>query len=429
MLLQKSDYPISGRRKTMEKRVSVIRCPDYEPSRVEVALRECLDLLGGIGRFVGKGQRVCLKVNLLMAAEPERAITTHPAVIEALVNLVREAGGIPFIADSPGAPYTERVLRRIYRAAGLLDLAERTGVELNWDTEAVEVSYPDGKILKRLDIIKPVLDADVVIAMPKLKTHLYTTLTCATKILFGVVPGYTKAGYHAKLANLERFAEMLLDILAYVKPALFVMDGILGMEGDGPAMAGQPREIGLLLASSDAVALDVVACRVIGLDPEWVPMLRLAKERGWWDGSPESIEVVGRRIEEIAVSDFKLPQVTPRKADGLAGLLWWQRLMQPLFKPILTPRPVPMRGKCTACRTCERSCPQGAISIVGKVAVVDDGKCIRCYCCHELCPEAAIELEFSWMGRLMRWSGAFGAPTTRPLPSGGAASRTGPCMD
>ncbi|MEW6569131.1 MAG: DUF362 domain-containing protein [Chloroflexota bacterium] len=192
-------------------------------------------------------------------------------------------------------------------------------------------------------------------------------------------------------------------------PPLFVMDGILGMEGDGPGMAGQLREIGLLLASSDAVALDVAACRVIGLDPERVPMLRLARERGWWDGStglaevgsPESIAVLGRRIEEVAVPDFKLPQVAPRKADGLAGLTWWQRLTQPLYKSALTPRPFPVRGRCTACRTCERSCPQGAIAIVGKVAVVDDGKCIRCYCCHELCPEGAIVLERSWLARRM----------------------------
>jgi uncharacterized protein (DUF362 family)/Pyruvate/2-oxoacid:ferredoxin oxidoreductase delta subunit len=392
-------------------KVSVVRCPNYEPSRVEEAMRESLDMLGGISRFVGKGQRVCLKVNLLMAAEPEKAVTTHPAVIEALVNLVREAGGIPFIADSPGGgiPYTKGGLRRVYRATGLLELAGRTDVELNWDTEAVEVPYPDGKILKRLDIIKPVLDADVVIAIPKLKTHLFTTLTGATKILFGVVPGLAKPGYHAKLANLERFVEMLLDIIACVRPALFVMDGVVGLEGDGPALHGEPRKVGILMASSNPVALDAVACKIVGIDPGQVVLLQAARRRGWWDGTIESIRVLGSSIEDVSLPDFKKPSTCYDEA-GLIEMTLFQRLLRPLFKPALTPRPVPMRGKCTACRTCEKSCPQGAISIVGKVAVVDDGKCIRCYCCHELCPEAAIELKFSWMGRLMRWSGAMGLP-------------------
>lgn len=394
----------------MTHRVSVVRCRDYDPGRVESALRKSLNLLGGISQFVKPGQRVCLKVNLLAAARPERAVTTHPAVIEGMVNLVRGAGGEPFIADSPGAgiPYTQGGLRRVYRETGLLDLAERAAVELNWDTTAVQIAVPGGRMVKRLDVIKPVLDADQVIAIPKLKTHVFTTFTGATKILFGVVPGLAKPGYHAKLADSDRFAEMLLDIVAYIRPALFVMDGVLGMQGDGPGSHGEARHVGLLLASPHAAALDVVACRAIGVHPSQVPMLRAAKQRGWWDGSPQGISVLGDRIEEVSIRDFRLPQTSLSTKDGLVSMSLPLKALHPLFKSTLTPRVVPQRAKCTACRTCVRSCPQEAISIADMLAVVDDSKCIRCYCCHELCPESAIKLQFSRLGRLVRWSGALG---------------------
>lgn len=398
------------------QKVSIVRCPDYELGRVKVALRESLDLLGGINRFVKPGQRVCVKVNLLAAAKPEQAVTTHPAVIEAMVNLVQEAGGKPFIADSPGAgiPHTQGGLRRVYQATGLLDLAERTGVELNWDTTVAQVSFPEGKLMKRLSIIKPVLDADVIIAMPKLKTHTFTIFTGATKILFGVVPGLNKPGYHANLANQEMFAEMLLDIIACIKPTLFVMDGVLAMEGNGPGLHGKPRQVGLLLASADPVAMDVTACQVIGVDSEKIPMLRAAKARGWWDGSLQNIEVLGCHIKEVSIPDFELPQTMRRSAD-FEDINLFQRLMLRVLRFVgvgtaLTLCVVPQRNKCTACGTCMQSCPQKAITIVDKLAVVNDDQCIRCYCCHELCPQAAIELKYSWLGRLICRSGALGTP-------------------
>jgi len=392
----------------MNQKVSIVRCPDYELEHVETALKKNLNLLGGINRFVKPNQRVCLKPNLLLPARPEQAVTTHPTIIEAMANLVREAGGKPFIADSPGGgvPYTEEGLRRVYHKTGLLDLAERTGIELNWDTNITQVSFPEGKMIKRLNIIKPVLDADVVIGIPKLKSHVFTTFTGATKIFFGVIPGLTKSDYHAKLPNLERFAEMLLDIIEFVKPALFVMDGVLGMEGDGPGLHGIPRYFGLLLASTDSIALDAVASQAIGIDPERIPMLKMAKARGWWNGSLQSIEIMGCPIKEIIIHDFKLAQGR-LEIHNLRNFDFFQRLFQRFFKHVFSPRPVPQWGKCIACGNCVRGCPQKAISILNKLAVVDDSKCIRCYCCHEFCPEGAIKLEYSWLGRLIYRSQLF----------------------
>ena len=247
----------------MSKRVSITSCADYKQERVDAAVRQTLARLGGIQSFVSAGQRVLLKPNLLSASIPESAITTHPAVVEAMVKLVQEGGGIPIIGDSPGstAPYTERGLRHVYKITGMADVARRTGATLNWDTTVVELSRSDSKIMKRLDIIKPALDADVIINLPKLKTHVFTTFTGAVKNLFGVIPGYNKPAYHAKLRDVVHFSEMLLDILGSVTPDLSVIDGIIALEGDGPGKRGKPKRVGALIAGTDSVALDVVACR------------------------------------------------------------------------------------------------------------------------------------------------------------------------
>jgi len=385
----------------MESRVAIAPCADYHLEQVEAALDACLDPLGGIESFVQPGQKVLLKPNLLSAVGPETAIITHPAVIEAVVRAVQRAGGHPIIADSPGAsiPYVKNGLQRLYRATKLLEVAKRTSAELNLAADVARVSHPEGVILKEFDIIRPVLDADVVISLPKLKTHMLTTFTGATKNLFGVIPGREKSRYHSRFPLLRHFADMLLDILSFVRPVLTIMDGIVGMEGNGPGTHGIPRRVGVLLASRDGIALDVVACRIIGLNPRRVPMLALAQARGWWDGDPDHIEVLGARLEEIAIADFKMPMITSTPVSwAVAG---YHALLTPLLQSVLMPRPVPIEGKCTACGTCVRGCPREAISIVNGVARVNDTLCIRCYTCHEICPEAAIELRRGLLGRLI----------------------------
>lgn len=389
----------------MPAKVSIVSCSDYEQGKVWAAVQRCLDLIGGIKAIVSPGQRVVLKPNLLCAASPEEAITTHPAVVEAVVRLVQEAGAYPIIADSPGssAPYNERGLRRVYETCGLAEVARRTGAKLNWDTTVLNVSHPEGLILKRLDIIKPILDADVVINLPKLKTHVYTTFSGAVKNLFGVIPGYKKPGYHAKLDDLTRFSEMLLDVFAFVKPQLSLMDGILALEGDGPGRHGKPKQVGVLLASRDSLALDIVACRLVGFAPERVPALAAAQRCGWWD----DIEIIGESLGKISIADFLKPSVCSDPA-GYVSHRWMRTFIHPLLVSIFTPHPIPRREDCTGCGTCVRSCPQKAITLVEKLAVVDNDRCIRCYCCHELCPEAAIDLKLSWLGQLLQKSGVMG---------------------
>ena len=393
----------------MTQPVSLARCDSYELDLVREALRGLLAPLGGMAAFVRPGQRVLVKPNLLAAMPPDRAITTHPTIVEAVVSLVGECGGRAVVADSPGPNYTDTPagLRRLYRATGLLELAERGRIELAWDLGAVPRSYPEGRLVKRLDVIRPVAEADVIIALPKLKTHALTTYTGATKILFGTVPGLAKVGHHATRPDPDEFGELLLDILGAVKPALFVMDGILAMEGDGPGTHGTPRQLGALLASADAVALDLAACRLVGIDPSLVTPLRAARRRDLWPSDGASPRTVGTSLDDFVVPPFRLPNNGQRSDYGARSMLGFPTFLRNFVASSLAPLPAPAPERCTGCAGCVRACPAKAIVIErrgprGRLAVVDARRCIRCYCCHELCPEAAIDLRVSRVGGLIR---------------------------
>jgi uncharacterized protein (DUF362 family)/ferredoxin len=401
--------------------VALVRCGDYELERVYEAVRQAIDLLGGMGAIVGPGQRVLLKPNLVRGMEPERAVTTHPTVVAAVARLVREAGGLPLIAESPGGPYSPGSLRGVYRKTGMAWAAEQSGAELNYDTESVQVSHPEGQVLHRLDLIQPLLEADLVINLPKLKTHNLTTLTLGAKNLFGLVPGSLKISYHAKLVDRALFCEGLLDILAYARPALTLMDAIVGMEGEGPS-GGDPRGIGAIVAGTDCLAVDVVCAALVGVAPQDVLTTRLAVGRGLTTGRIEDIEIKGEELASLAVPDFRGgieapidPGLFPGPVRLLARLLspspngeendsrgakamrllaqgWvWRQLVA---RPHATER-------CIACGFCTQHCPVNAIEIVNGRAMMDPKTCIRCYCCHELCPHDAIKLSKPWLGRLL----------------------------
>ena len=310
------------------------------------------------------------------------------------------------LVESPGTGivHLAPIIERAYRRSGYKEAAEKYGFELNLDTTWETVSCPEAVWGKRMEIMSPILQADGVINLPKLKTHCFMTLTGATKNLFGVVPGLNKAAYHAKLGDRRRFADLLLDLAYFVKPRLNIVDGILAMEGDGPGLAGTPRQLGVLLAGSDPVAVDAACCRVTGIDPAAVPILTAAAERGLWSGRPEDIESLAVPLDELAVKDFRMPGPYEGMGVGRFG-----RLDEPLRQILrrFNRMPRPKAGRCTACAACEQACPGKAIIIdrKAKVARVDDSLCIRCYCCHEVCPEAAIDLEFTGVGRVMRHLG------------------------
>ncbi|MBN1281184.1 MAG: DUF362 domain-containing protein [Candidatus Thermoplasmatota archaeon] len=339
----------------------------------EVDVDALLKPLGGISQSVHSGERVLLKTNLLQSSDPSEAVVTHPAVVRAVALAVQKVGGIPIIGDSPLGPFTKRRLQKVYQKAGLLHLSESLGVELNYDTSVKSINVPQAKTLKKTPYCSFVLNADKIIALPKLKTHSYMIMTLATKIMYGAIPGLTKAKYHSLYLRRAAFASMLLDVLSIRQPDLIVMDGVTGMQGNGPA-GGTPVNVGLLLASHDAVALDLAVCDILGIEPVGIPTLRQAKLRHLW---PTEVRYPLRSPQEVRYTGFLLPST--------ANYLLTGEKTPPHF-PVTT-------EACTACGQCVEICPRHAIQLHNNRAVVDYNKCIRCYCCHESCPYKAIDLE------------------------------------
>ena len=383
-----------------ETQVYAASCPDYE--QAEACIRALVEQMGGMGRFVRPGERIVLKANLLRAAPPESAICTHPAVVEAVSKLVKEAGGTPVICDSPGgALHKEAVLRSLYEKTGMAAAAAAAGAELAMDSSTRTVSLPEGKVLRQAEIITPVAEADGVIDLCKMKTHVLMSMTGAVKNLFGVIPGLSKVGYHATHPDHATFADVLLDLTGYVKPRLSLMDGILAMEGDGPGSSGTPRQAGLLLASANPLALDTAAGAIMNLPRQDNPVLLAAERRGLTPCRMEDVELIGGTVEELRMADYKFPASTKSNLMDFLGPL--ARPAERLCKKALSQTPRIDGAKCVGCGICAKSCPGQAIAMTapGKKARISQKACIHCYCCHELCPQKAVELHQSWLGRLL----------------------------
>jgi len=264
---------------------------------------------------------------------------------------------------------------------------------LNYDVSTVKISCPEGRATRRLDAMRAMVEADAIISLPKLKTHGLMQFTGALKNLFGTVPGVIKTTYHAKFPSVDSFSAMLMDILSYYRPVLTIMDAVVGMEGDGPS-GGDPRHIGLLLTSTDGVALDVVATTLVGMAPMSVPPIAAAARRGWTSARVKDIEVMGNRVDAVKVVDFRRPRTGGQQVRMIPASVPSWLTNQLLARPQAGP-------KCTACGICVENCPMQAITIVQGRARTDLERCIRCYCCHELCPEDAVELHHSLLGRLL----------------------------
>jgi uncharacterized protein (DUF362 family)/NAD-dependent dihydropyrimidine dehydrogenase PreA subunit len=378
----------------MEK-VYVVRCESY--GRVEEKTAELINLMGGMQKYARPGEKIVLKPNLLAASDPDKSVTTHPAIVAAVAQLTKETGAEPLIAESPGSgyPYTEKTLQKTYRATGMSEAASSAGIPLNFDTSHEIVSFPEGERFKRFEIISPLLRADAVFNLCKLKTHSFMHMTGAVKNCFGVITGLTKPGYHAKLQDKSHFANMLLDLAAYVAPRVSILDAVVAMEGNGP-QSGDIRPVGLLLASTGPLALDVVAGEIMGLPKASNPVLVEAERRGMVPVKLDQIELVGIETSELRVPDFKLPSTVPKLHNRLFGLLY------PVVKRGFSVQPRILVRKCVSCGSCRDACPVKVITVAKNTpARIDRSACIRCYCCHEMCPHDAIELRSGFLYRLL----------------------------
>jgi uncharacterized protein (DUF362 family)/Pyruvate/2-oxoacid:ferredoxin oxidoreductase delta subunit len=374
--------------------VSISRCEAYEPSVIASALDESLRPLGGMQAFVRPGQSVFLKVNLLSKAEPARMVTTHPELVRAVVRAVKAAGGEVSLGDSPGGRNSAAAAARLFEVTGMTEVAESEGARLVLlDDDPVRVPVPDRGKYASLTLGGAAVNADVLITLPKFKTHGFMTLTGAVKNQFGLIPGLEKAQFHLKVPSRPDFADMLIDINEACRPNLAIMDAVVGMEGEGPA-GGSPKPIGALIASTDVYALDVVMAAMAGLAVGGAPVTKQAAARGLGPAHVDEVEMAGAPWRDVAPAEYVLPQrdlssrMSPAMAERAKGLV--------TAKPYLAEP-----ARCTSCATCAQNCPAEAITMKDGKPTFDYGECIRCYCCQELCPPQVIALKRNWLVRAL----------------------------
>ncbi|MBW7957547.1 MAG: DUF362 domain-containing protein [Deltaproteobacteria bacterium] len=370
--------------------VSITRCASYERAAVMKAVAEAVGLIGGIERFVKRSERILVKPNLLAAKPRDAAVTTHPEVVRAMLALIKEAGAMPVIGDSPGFGSARAVAKK----CGVLDIAEGMGVEIIELATLVVAENPNGHTFRRLEVAKEAIECDGIVNLPKLKTHVQMHLTMAVKNLFGCVPGKLKPQWHLSAGVESRyFADMLLDLSLYLAPRLTVMDGVVAMQGNGPG-SGEPRELGLVFAGTDCVKMDSTAASILGASWRDVPILKAASKRGL-ECRPEKVTVAGEDPARLRIRDFVFPpQSNVNFAANFPGFL------DRSLRKALTSRPHVDDKDCTLCGICVGVCPAGVMEKTSRIEIEYD-RCIRCYCCQELCPEGAISPRDGWLKRLI----------------------------
>jgi uncharacterized protein (DUF362 family)/Pyruvate/2-oxoacid:ferredoxin oxidoreductase delta subunit len=367
--------------------ISVGECPSYNLEKVEKAVQSCIDDLGGVSTFIKAGDTVLIKPNMLQAKPPEEGITTHPQVLEAVINIVQDAGGVALVGDSHGG--SAEGLKRYWDVTGYSEVCNRLDVELvNFEKSGVYIKERNGR---KYYIAKPVLDCDCLINLPKLKTHSLTTFTCAIKNMYGSIPGQRKTEYHKLAPKPTNFAELVVDIFALTKPQLNIVDGIVAMQGMGPA-AGNPFDLGLILASTDGLALDSYICHILNKNPLKVPVNKIAYDQGLGEAN---IDLIDNLSDVPVIKDFKWP-------PNIAGTM--NRIPEPIMRGLLNlmwTKPAIKEGNCIKCGECIKNCPVNAITDNVVIPDIDNSECINCLCCMEMCPEKAVYLEQSFLERII----------------------------
>lgn len=359
-------------------------CEAYDYEAVRAVLAEQFRLLKA-EELIRPGMRVAVKPNLVTRSAPDECAVTHPVVLCAVVSLLKELGASVVIAESPGGPYTPALLKGIYEHSGCAKAAEY-GAELNLDCTWGELRAPEAKLCRSFSVITPLLEADAIVDVCKLKTHCMMGLSAAVKNLFGAVPGLMKPELHCRFPQKDAFGTMIADLCQALHPVLSIVDGITAMEGNGPT-GGRPRHVGALLASRSPYAVDLACTEIIGMAPETIPPLRAAMERGLCPRTAQELVWLCEPASHFAVPDFLQPE--SKSADFITRL---PKFLQPLAARLATPSPQIRTAECVGCGKCAESCPQHTITIRDHKAVIDYSNCIRCYCCHEMCPKHVIDI-------------------------------------
>jgi len=354
-------------------KVSIVKCSSYEQYKVDKSLKESLDL---IGFDIKKYKKVLLKPNLLMAAKPDKAITTHPSILIALLKILKDSK--VYIGDSPGSPNYDDILRR----TGMKKIAEEYDAEIiNFSIQGmIRFENQNNQFLKKIELPKIIEDVDLIINLPKMKTHVLTRYTGAVKNLFGFIAGGKKGKFHVDFKKEEDFSQMLVELHDFIKPKLNIMDGVIGMEGYGPS-GGKPKNTGLILASENAIALDKTANDIMCYKDGSVTTTRIALEK-----KPLEIEKVG--LADVKVF-YKKPM---RNLNNIVALF-----ASGIFKI-----KVNITKDCKRCLECYKKCPVKAIKKTKPLLKINQKECIQCLCCHEICPYKAVRIEHNFIFRIAK---------------------------
>jgi len=371
-----------------KNQVSYSFCDSYEEKAVKESIEKILSSFPDLNqKLKSKKLNILIKPNLLAPRHPDKAVTTHPAVLKAIIEYLKQFDCNITIADSPAGTYSLKILEKLYKTCEIEKIA--IDCNLNYDLSDWAVEFPEGKVLKKSLIIKPALEADFIINVAKLKTHTLTRLTCATKNLFGLMPGVLKYRQHLAMPDIKIFSQMIIDINKYFEGKVFhIVDGIIGMEGEGPS-GGEPKFAGAIFGGWNSQCVDVLACNIMGMQSNTVPTL--AGYKGL-----EDIELI--KFDEIRTYNFKLP---PERYKSLPDYI--PEFVQNILTEMIVAKPVIDRKTCRKCNICVKSCPAEIISMNDKGAYIKSYKtCIKCYCCQEACPHKSIHLSKPLIERVYR---------------------------
>lgn len=375
-------------------KVCSVACSSYDYELVKNKLKEVFNSIGG-AELINPGDVVLLKPNLLSPHQPEKAITTHPVIVEVLIELLKEKDAIIKLGESSGIMLSGSSLTDdAFVATGMKEVCDKHQVELiNFDKTKVKETDKGELTGERFFLPQPLLEADFIISLPKLKTHNLTLFTGAIKNLYGCIPGFRKAEYHKLYPNPVDFAELVVDLYQAIKPDLAIMDGVVGLEGDGPGSSGNSCKIGTVLGSRDLVALDAVAASYLGYKSNDIPITKIAKQKGYGQAELAEIEVVGDYTTDDR--EYDLP------SNVLMRILP-SFLLRPLAARLML-APEINQDKCIKCRRCLENCPKEVIVEKNDQLEIKQDECIKCLCCQELCPEDAVFVEETVLVKIINY--------------------------
>ncbi|MBN1593903.1 MAG: DUF362 domain-containing protein [Candidatus Coatesbacteria bacterium] len=374
---------------TLKSPVAIAKCASYSPAELDAAISRVLELIEIEESGDLAGKRVLLKINHLNGTAPEASANTHIEFTRAVIRHLKSRGIALFVSDSAG-PLEDTL--GCFKRSGYSQMCDEEGVELvPLSRDGYErIDLPDGRQIKSILVSRLLMEAELVISLPKIKTHVQTVFTGAVKNFFGAIPLAERRRLH-RLNKYERFSESIVDLYSLFSGGIAIMDGVVGMQGNGPS-SGAPRKLGALIASRNAANLDVVACSLIGLSSGRVHTVKDTIARGM--ALPlDEIEVLGDPISELR-TPFDIPMRLLLRANPLI-----ERATDVILG-VHSSALIVLKDRCTRCGHCQNICPVGAITI-DKCCRIDYSKCIKCYCCFEVCPYDAILRKQPFLGRIV----------------------------